>query len=322
MTTATMTEQDILSTPDILRRTLARVGEEGDALASLLTGPAAFLGCGSSHCIALSAAALYEETRGAPAQGVMASEYRPRPAWAHVAISRTGRTTELVEALRRAREAGARVGLVRGEPGSPVEAEADVVLPLEFAPEEGVVQTRFIAAALLALRALIGGATARAELDDLPERMEDGIAAFDPAPLVRFDHMVFLGRGWRYGVAALAALNLQETALMVPEGHQTLEYRHGPISSADARTLVWCFDPRDDDVSGAVLEDVRRTGATVYQPSVDPLVAAAQAQLLAVRLAAARGVDPDAPRHLSRAIVLPGSAPAVVSPGSAPVQGM
>lgn len=67
LTTATMTEQDILSTPDILRRTLARVGEEGDALASLLTGPAAFLGCGSSHCIALSAAALYEETRGAPA---------------------------------------------------------------------------------------------------------------------------------------------------------------------------------------------------------------------------------------------------------------
>jgi glucosamine 6-phosphate synthetase-like amidotransferase/phosphosugar isomerase protein len=32
---------------------------------------------------------------------------------------------------------------------------------------------------------------------------------------------------------------------------------------------------------------------------------AAQAQLLAVRVAEARGVDPDAPRHLRRAIVLP-----------------
>src|SRR5918911_1032966 len=258
----TATEQDIYSTPAILRQTLARVDERGAALAPLLQGPAVFLGCGSSYCIALAAAALYEDARSLPAQGIMASEYRPRPGWTHVAISRTGKTTELVEAMRRARAAGARV-------------------------------------------ALVGGEAARAALRDLPDRIERALEAFDPAPLVPLGHVVFLGRSWRYGLALMAALNLQETALVVPEGHQTLEYRHGPIASADEGTLVWCFDPPDDAASAAVLDDVRRTGATVRCTDDDPLVVAAQAQLLPVRVAQARGVDPDAPRHLRRAIVLP-----------------
>jgi glutamine---fructose-6-phosphate transaminase (isomerizing) len=300
-------EQDIYSTPAILRQTLARVDERGDMLAPWLQGPAVFLGCGSSYCIALAAAALYEDARGVPAQGIMASEYRPRPGWTHVAISRTGKTTELVEAMRRARGAGARVALVGGEPGAPAQEQADAVLPLEFAPEQGVIQTRFISAATLALRLLIGGERARAALRDLPDRIERALGALDTAPLVSRDHVVFLGRGWRHGLALMAALNLQETALVVPEGHQTLEYRHGPIASADEGTLVWCFDPPDDAASAAVLDDVQRTGATVRCTDDDPLVAAAQAQLLAVRMAEARGVDPNRPRHLSRAIVLPGS---------------
>src|SRR5919197_3281534 len=300
-------EQDIYSTPAILRQTLARVHERGDTLAPWLQGPAVFLGCGSSYCIALAAATLYEEARGVPAQGIMASEYRPRPGWTHVAISRTGQTTELVEAMRRARAAGARVALVGGELGAPAQEQADAVLPLEFAPEQGVIQTRFISAAALALRLLIGGEGARQRLRDLPDRIEQGLAAFDPAPLVSFGHVVFLGRGWRHGLALLAALNLQETALVVPEAHQTLEYRHGPIASADEGTLVWCFDPPDDAASAAVLDDVRRTGATVRCTDDDPLVVAAQAQLLAVRVAEARGVDLDAPRHLRRAVVLPSS---------------
>jgi len=221
-----------------------------------------------------------------------------------VAISRTGRTTELVEAMRRARVVGAHVGLIRGEPGSPAEEHARVILPLEFAPEKGIIQTRFIAAATMALRLLIGGNRARQALDDLPDRVESGLTAFDPEPLVGYEHVVFLGRGWRYGLALMAALNLQETARGAPEGHQTLEYRHGPISAADEGTLVWCFDGHDDAPSRAVLEDVRRTGANVRCTDDDPLVSTVQAQLLAVRMAEARGIDPDAPRHLSRAIVL------------------
>lgn len=300
----TVIEQDIHSTPSILRQTAARVAERAGALAPFFDGPLAFLGCGSSHCIALAAAALYESERGAPGQAIMPSDYIARPGWTHVAISRTGQTTELVEAMRRARDAGARCLLIGGEEGAPATEMADAALPLEFAPEQGVIQTRFISAATLALRLLIGGADARRALSDLPDRVERGLEQFDPAPLVPFEHAVFLGRGWHYGLARSAALNLQETTLLAPEGQQTLDYRHGPIASADERTLVWCLDPRSDEQSAAVIDEVRATGATVRWTDDDPLVSVAQAQLLAARIAAAHGVDPAAPRHLSRAVVL------------------
>src|SRR2546423_13879363 len=96
----TVTEQDIYSTPAILRQTLSRVDERGDTLAPLLQGPAVFLGCGSAYFIALAAAALYEVARGVPAQGIMASEYRPRPEWTHLAIRRTRQTPQPVGGMR------------------------------------------------------------------------------------------------------------------------------------------------------------------------------------------------------------------------------
>jgi fructoselysine-6-P-deglycase FrlB-like protein len=252
----------------------------------------------------MAAADLYEQSSGFPAQGVMASEYRARHGWSHVAISRTGQTSELIAAMERAHGTGASIVLIEGESRSPASAHADVFLPLEFAPEHGTIQTRFISASLLALRLLIGGQDAFVSLDQLPDQVDRGLAEFDPVALARFSHIVFLGREWRYPLALAAAMNLQETAQIVPEAQQTLEYRHGPIACADANTLVWCFDAQDDPASAAVLEDVRRTGATVRCIAADPLVSLVQAQLLSVRVAEARGVDPDAPRNLTRAVVL------------------
>lgn len=295
----TIVETDILSTPAVLRRVLERLGGARPSL----QGPVVFLGCGSSNCVGLAMAALYEHARGLPAQAILPSDYVPRPDWMHVAISRTGKTTELLEAMARARDAGARILLIAGDAGAPAEALATEVVPLEFAPERGIIQTRFISAALLAIRLLIGGDAA--PLDDLPDRLEHGLRAFDPAPLLDFAQTVFLGRAWRHGLALGAALNQQETALVTPSAFQTLDYRHGPIACADDRTLVWSLDDVNDAACAAVLDDVRATGATVHQLDDDPQVALALAQLLAVRVAQARGMDPDAPRNLSRAIVLP-----------------
>jgi fructoselysine-6-P-deglycase FrlB-like protein len=303
-------EQDIRSTPDMVRLALGRVTVEGAGLLEEMKGlPAVFLGCGSSYGVAMAAAAIYEAHQGAAAQAMIASDYRPRPGWAHLAISRTGKTTELVEAMRLARGAGAPVTLLVGELGSPAAGQATAVLPLEFAPERGVIQTRFITTALVALRQLFGGPADHLALSRLAEAMEAVLHRFDPASLADFDHVVFLGRGYRYGLARLGAINLQETALLVPEAHQTLDYRHGPIAAAGPGSLVWSFDPEDDSLSAAVLEDVRKTGATVQQMQGDPLVSLVCAQLVAVRQAARRGIDPAAPRHLSRAIVLAGPTP-------------
>jgi glutamine---fructose-6-phosphate transaminase (isomerizing) len=295
-------EAEIRSTPAIVRRTYARVAAQQDGLRGFFEGPVVLLGCGTSYCVGLAAAASFEAARGIPAQAQLASEYLPRRGWTVVAISRTGQTTELVRALQAARTVDARVMLIAGEAGSAAAGYADAVLPIEFAAEPGVVQTRFVTASVVALQALMLGEAGSG--GDLAARMEQSLAVFDPTPLVGFDHVVFLGRGPRYGLACAAALNLQETTLLVPEAHQTLDYRHGPIAAADARTLVWAFDAAEDAESGAVLADVRATGATVYAGPGDPLILLVQAQLTALYKARTRDLDPTSPRHLTRAIVL------------------
>jgi glucosamine--fructose-6-phosphate aminotransferase (isomerizing) len=298
----TILEQDIRSIPTILRQTQERINERKDALEPLLAGPIVFLGSGSSYCVAKALASLYEQERHGPGQAFIASEYIPRSGWMHIAISRTGETTEVVTAMQRIHEAGGTCLLLTGEQRSPAEEYANAVLTLEFASEQGVIQTRFIVAATQALRILM--AASHMPPDDLPEQMERALTSFDATPLLAFDHVVYLGRGWGYGLACAARLNLQETALMIPEAHQTLDYRHGPIASADERTLVWCFDPPDDPLSAAVIDDVRQTGATVQWTNVDPLIAVAQSQLFALHKAGSRGLDPLSPRHLSRAVIL------------------
>src|SRR5947209_12460146 len=108
-------EQDIRSIPAILRQTSARVNERADAVAPLLNGPMVFLGCGSSYCVAMALAALYEQERHAPGQAIVASDYLPRPTWTHLAISRTGETTELVTAMQRAHQVGGHCILLVGD---------------------------------------------------------------------------------------------------------------------------------------------------------------------------------------------------------------
>jgi len=294
--------EDIRSIPAILRRTYARVDEHRAALAPLLGGPVALLGSGSSYCVAMAAAAVYEEARHAPAQAIIASDYLPRPGWTHIAISRTGQTTELIDAMARAHAAGAPILLVVGEEGSPAARYADALLPLEFAAEQNVIQTRFVVASVEALRSLAAGENEASV--DLPSAIARALDGFDPTPLARFDHVVFLGRGAGQGLARAAAVNLQETALLAPEAHHTLDYRHGPISAADGDTLVWCLDAPGDAASAAVLDDVRKTCATVFGLMDEPLAALAQVQLYSLHKAQARGIDPTTPRNLSRAIIL------------------
>jgi len=85
------------------------------------------------------------------------------------------------------------------------------------------------------------------------------------------------------------------------ESYPAGEYRHGPISVAGARTLVWLIGVADD----SLVRDIQATGASVHVADADPMAALATIQLTAVVLAQARGLDPDNPQHLTRSVVLP-----------------
>jgi CRISPR-associated protein Cas5a/b/c len=251
------------------------------------------VGCGTSLHMAQAYAARREAEQLGETDAYPASEVpRGRSYDRVIAISRSGTTTEVVRSLETRREPS--TALV-GVEGTPVAEQASAIISLGFADERSVVQTRFATSALTLLRVHLGDDPARTIAD-----AKRALAEPLPADAFSFDHFVFLGRAWTVGLAHEAALKMREASASFSESYPAMEYRHGPISLAGARSLVWALG----DVEPDLLADVRRTGATVVGSDLDPVAELVRIQRLAVAVAEAKGLDPDRPRHLTRSVVL------------------
>jgi fructoselysine-6-P-deglycase FrlB-like protein len=287
---------EIASQPGCWSRAIGMAGSAGFAL----PGPGervAAIGCGSSLNVARCYAALREaagqgETDAFPASEVPAARRYDRLLY----ISRTGTTTEVLDALRRApRETPATA--ITADPYAPLAREARHVVLLHFADERSVVSSRFITSSIVLLRAHLG-----TDIRSLPAAAEREVARPLPPELAERAEFTFLGRGWAAPVADEAALKLREAARTWAESYPAMEYRHGPISVSDENTVVWALG----DVPPDLLADARRTGATVIASDADPLVGLIGAQRLAAELAEWKGINPDQPRALSRSVILTG----------------
>jgi len=269
---------------------------------SALPGPGervAAIGCGSSlnvaRCYALlREAAGHGETDAFPASEVPATRRYDRLVY----ISRTGTTTEVLDALRRApRDTPATA--ITADPDAPLAREARHLVLLDFADERSVVSSRFITSSIVLLRAHLA-AYPGTDVLSLPAAAEREVARPLPPELAERAEFTFLGRGWAAPVADEAALKLREASRTWAESYPAMEYRHGPISVSDKNTVVWAFG----EVPSGLLADARRTGAAVIASDADPLAALIGAQRLAAALAERKGIDPDQPRALSRSVIL------------------
>jgi fructoselysine-6-P-deglycase FrlB-like protein len=254
----------------------------------------AAVGCGTSLYVARAYAVLRESSGQGWTDAFPASEFpRNRRYDRIVAITRSGTTTEILRLLGDI-EWGSRVVLT-ADAGSPAATLADARVILDFADERSVVQTRFPTSVLAMLRAHLG--------EDLAQAIADAERALEapfPVKPEGIEHAVFLSHGWTVGIAEEAALKLREAARTYSEAYPAMEYRHGPISLAGPRSLVWILGSADE----AIADDARATGATVRVASLDPLAELVLVHRFAVAIAGAKGLDPDHPRHLTRSVVL------------------
>jgi fructoselysine-6-P-deglycase FrlB-like protein len=255
----------------------------------------AVIGCGSSWHAAKALAALRELSAQGETDAFAASEALLDRSYDRVvAISRSGATSEIRQALERVRMGTTTVALV-GDPESPVAAECELVVDLSFADDRAVVQTRFVTTVVAFARAALA-------LDDEGLLADAEAALWEPHPIDAgtLDRATVLGRGWRIGLADAGALALRETAQLSAEAYPAMEYRHGPIAASGPGALVWLLDQPP-----AGLEDeVAATGAAVIVAKLDPLAELIRIQRLAVAVAESRGLDPDRPANLERAVVL------------------
>lgn len=300
-----VTEAEILSQPRVWQQA---VEAHRDAARRLLVAPGErvlFLGCGTSAFVARALAALREQAGMGESHWAYASELPPlRGAGARdydrvVALTRSGTTTEVLQALAAVPSATRRVALSAVH-GSPVEPLVEDTLVIDVADEASVVQTRFPTTTLLLARAALG--------EDVLPVIEETAATLQAAAVVadpsRFRQFAFLGRGWAVGLADEAALKLRESAQAWSEAYPALDYRHGPIAVASADSLVWILGTPPP----GLIAQIEATAATTISTRADPLVDLVSIHRLALGLARARGLDPDHPRHLTRSVVLTGGA--------------
>jgi fructoselysine-6-P-deglycase FrlB-like protein len=255
----------------------------------------AVAGCGTSWHMATAVAALRESAGHGETDAFPASEMpRHRSYDRLLVITRSGTTSEVIDLLE---AMGGRQPCVAvtADAGSPVVDAADDVVLLDFAEERSVVQTRFATSALVLLRAHLGH-----DIERLAAEADDALRAPLPTRAAASEQLTFLGRGWTVGLAQEAALKLREASLSWAEAYPAMEYRHGPISIADERSLVWLLG----DAPPGLADDVARTGAVWEQSARDPLAELVRVQRLAVERARTRGLDPDRPRSLTRSVIL------------------
>ncbi|MFD1661668.1 SIS domain-containing protein [Streptomyces caeni] len=290
----TYVEDELTSQPECWTRAAAGAAAYKDALPAV-GERVAVVGCGTSYFMAQAAAVLRERAGHGETDAFAASEFPYGRAYDRVvALTRSGTTTEVLELLGRL---GGRIrtAAITADPRTPVTDVADDPVVLEYADERSVVQTRFATTALTLLRAHLGlhtdavVADARTALD-LP--LPEGLAGCS--------QFTFLGRGWTVGLAHEAGLKMREAAQAWTEAYPAMEYRHGPISITTRGSAVWMLG----DAPGGLAEQVRETGGLWVAGHLDPLAELVRVHRLAAVVAAARGLDPDRPRHLTRSVIL------------------
>jgi glucosamine--fructose-6-phosphate aminotransferase (isomerizing) len=336
------TLDEIQSQPEAWQEALEVVALAAESLQSLWAGEnysqVIFTGCGSTYYLSIAAAALFQELTGRPARAVPGGELVMYPASAYaaggrsllVAVSRSGETSETVQALKQFRQQPAGgVITVTNYGHSPLASLGDVNLVIPAGQEESVAQTRSFASMYVATTALAALLAGRQELDqamrNLPEVGRRLIAQYGElahawGSNMELDRFYFLGSGPRYGLACEANLKMKEMSLTHSEPFHFLEFRHGPISMVGPSTLViGLLSEANRGHEIAVLEGAHQLGGQVLRlgeadtdvtftsgmpEPVRNVLYLPVLQLLACYRALAKGLNPDRPNNLVAVVKL------------------
>ena len=256
----------------------------------------AVIGCGTSLFMARAYAAQREDAGLGETDAWPASASRLDRGYDRVlAISRSGTTTEVLEALSDRRSQAATT-VVTASADTPLLELGEPILVPQF-DEESVVQTRFATSVLVMLRASLGEDLTSA-VDAARAALAEDEAAYDRVRDA--EQITFVGMGAAVGLAEEAALKMREATQSWTEAYPATEYRHGPISIAAPGRVVWALGP----LVAGFQRDVEVTGAHLEHRDVDPIAELVRVQRLCVLRASDRGIDPDRPRNLARSVIL------------------
>jgi glucosamine--fructose-6-phosphate aminotransferase (isomerizing) len=251
-----------------------------------------------------------------------------------IGISQSGASPDVVGVVQAGRRQGAPTLAITNDPGSPLAEAAETTIDLETGPELAVAATKTYTTQLLAIAAvsaaLSGSADDARALDALPDAL-GSVLALEPeviamaAEQAHADRLLVLARGYEYATAREWALKLKELARVFADPYSAADFEHGPVALLEpgvpALAVVRPGPARDGVVALlrrlrgdlaadlAIVSDDAEALAEARWPLrlpagtpewLGPIVSIVPGQLHALHLTRARGIDPEAPRNLSK----------------------
>lgn len=330
---------EIQEQPDVLRRTIdgerEKVTRIGDYLRQKDIDVIILVARGSSDNAALFGRYLLEMTTGIPVSLSAPSVFTLYNAKLRlkralvIGVSQSGEGADINLVLDRAKSQGAFTIGITNESGSTMARLADETLLIHAGRERSVAATKTYTGQMLhfyLLAAAIGDQ--RLNYQEIPGLVEK---ALELRPEVEqlaqrysfMENCVVVGRGLNYGNSYELALKLMETCYVVAERFSSADFFHGPLAIVERRFPVVLFGPTGVTQPSSLdllkrLKELHADSLSITNdkeiaslstqslllPDIDenltPIPFAIPAQMFAAYLSEAKGLDPDAPRSLTK----------------------
>ncbi len=335
------TRQEILSQPEAWQDALAELASKYQEIARFgedKFDQVIFTGCGSTYYLSLAAAALLQDLSGRPARGLPASELWLSPGASYpregrvllVAVSRSGATSETLRACQAFKASGhGELVTLSCYADQPLAGIGDMNIVLPSGAERSVAQTRAFSTLYLATVALAAIWSRREQVFDQLQRLplvarqlleRHGSLARALGQDESLERYYFLGSGLRYGLACELSLKMKEMSLSHSEPFHFMEFRHGPKSMVNEKTLlVGLLSEANFAHENQVLAEMESIGARILsmgESDVDVAFHSGLAettrnilylpigQLLAFERALTKELNPDQPHNLEAVVRL------------------
>ena len=249
-----------------------------------------------------------------------------------IGVSQSGEGEDINLVLENARQCGAYTVGITNEPASSMTRIVDETLLMHGGRERSVAATKTFTGQMMLfymLAAELGSGSPKLSYEQIPEFAARALEQ-KPALLelvqryVFMENCVVVGRGLAYANAYELALKLMETCYVVAERFSSADFLHGPLAMVERHFPVILFAPpgvmlpgvkdligrlkelhADTLVITGDLDSAAACSRAIIMPReidefVAPIPYMIPGQLFAALLAEAKGLDPDAPRSLSK----------------------